>query len=242
MSKPLLLLDGDQYLYKATVACEREVRWDTDNHVLGSNASEAFDLCMGLIEKTTNTLNSNRIQIALSAGLNFRKEIAQSYKGNRVIVRKPLCYFEVMERLKKAYRCLGVDGLEADDLMGIWQTKDPTQDTIIVSEDKDMKTIPGKLYRQGVLADITEAEANWNFLYQTLTGDSTDGYSGCPGVGPAGATKILNADPSWASVVAAYEKAGLDENDALVQARLARILRVSDWDSVTRKPILWSPS
>jgi DNA polymerase-1 len=88
-------------------------------------------------------------------------------------------------------------------------------------------------------------------------GDSTDGYKGCPGIGPKAAEKVLAGpgDP-WANVVAAYtdayrkdkdpEKAkwlGMDpEALALLNAQLARILRSSDWDSKARRPILWRPS
>jgi len=44
----------------------------------------------------------------------------------------------------------------------------------------------------------------------------------------------------WPVVVAAFEKQGLTEDDALVQARLARILRPNDYDgeSIT----LWQPT
>lgn len=241
LSKPTLLIDGDQYVYKATVAVERTVRWDDDNHVLGSNEVEALDVCLGLLKRTMNDLGSDKIRIAFTGpGENFRKGVASSYKGNRQNTRKPLCYPEVKEALEVRFPCLSVPTLEADDLMGIWQTRDDS-DTIIVSEDKDMKTIPGKLYRQGVLQEFTQEEADYNFLHQTLTGDMTDGYSGCPGIGPAGATKALSKEASWATVVGVYEKAGLTEEDALIQARLARILRASEWDSKSKSIILWSP-
>lgn len=260
MSKPTLLIDGDQYVYKATVAVERTVRWDDDNHVLGSNEVEALDVCLGLLKRTMNDLGSDKIRIAFTGpGENFRKGVASSYKGNRQNTRKPLCYPEVKEALEARFPCLSVPTLEADDLMGIWQTRDDS-DTIIVSEDKDMKTIPGKLYRQGVLTEISQVEADYNFLHQTLTGDMTDGYGGCPGVGPAGATRCLGGPvtteekwraemfPSgtiikdlWPEVIKVYEKAGLTEEDALIQARLARILRSSDWDSKSKSVILWEP-
>jgi hypothetical protein len=44
---------------------------------------------------------------------------------------------------------------------------------------------------------------------------------------------------TWDTVVEAYEKAGLTEDDALVTARLARILRAEDYDGVNIK--LWEP-
>ena len=45
----------------------------------------------------------------------------------------------------------------------------------------------------------------------------------------------------WAVVLAAYEKAGLTEADALAQARVARILRASDYDFKQKKVKLWNP-
>ena len=41
--------------------------------------------------------------------------------------------------------------------------------------------------------------------------------------------------------LAEYKRAKLDEEEAITQARLARILRASDWDSENKKPILWQP-
>jgi len=41
--------------------------------------------------------------------------------------------------------------------------------------------------------------------------------------------------------VKAYTKAGLDEDDAIVQARCARILRSEDWDTETKRIKLWTP-
>ena len=78
-------------------------------------------------------------------------------------------------------------------------------------------------------------------LYQTLVGDQTDNYKGCPGVGPVKAETALGANPTWASVVGCYEKAGLTEEDALVQARVARILRHGEYNKMTCEVKLWTP-
>ena len=82
--------------------------------------------------------------------------------------------------------------LEADDMLGIKATRD--KGCIIVSEDKDLKTIPAKVFNPAKDTephDISEQEADYNFMFQTLTGDKTDNYSGCPSVGPKTAEKIL---------------------------------------------------
>ena len=253
--KPTLLIDGDLILYKATSAVEVDWRCDNDNHILFSNAAEAFELFERQIEGFKLALGADELIIAFTKGQSFRNEVFPTYKAPRIGTRKPLAFADVRERAEAKYMCHHMFGLEADDLLGIWATNGSFDNPIIVSEDKDLKTIPCKLYRQNELIEITEEEANYNFMFQTLAGDSTDGYPGCPGVGPVKAEKVLDAvyestpfsgcaDPEaliWEAVVKTYEKAGLTEEDALVQARCARILRASDYDTKNAKPILWTP-
>ena len=163
-------------------------------------------------------------------------------------------------------------GIEADDTMGILATHPRLVkgEKIIVSLDKDMKTIPGLLYRAGELIELSEEDADYWHMYQTIIGDSTDGYPGCPGAGPTMAEHLLKdhvkltpyehelkrgkrkgeieiryaeepADTMWESVVSVYESKGLTEEDALVQARCARILRYQDYDFKKKEAKLWMP-
>jgi DNA polymerase-1 len=236
-----LLLDGDMLLYKACAAVEREVRWGDQNHVLVANADEAYDAFQRSIDEKKRTLGSTVYHLAFSGPGNFRVELYPAYKSGRG--RKPLCYARLLERVMQEHSAKVVPGLEADDLLGIWATSGKFKDPIIVSDDKDMKTIPAMLYRLGELTRISPEEADYYFYLQTLTGDITDGYPGCPGVGPKTAEKLLApAGPAWPQIVLAYEARDLTETDALLQARLARILRASDWDANERKPILWTPT
>jgi DNA polymerase-1 len=130
--------------------------------------------------------------------------------------------------------------LEADDVCGIMATEDPT--FVAVSGDKDFGTLPITWYNmlRDEMRSVTPEEADKFHLIQTLAGDPTDGYMGVKGIGTKTAEKILEKDGyNWETVVATYEKAGLTEDDALVTARLARILRASDYDGVDIK--LWTP-
>ena len=56
-------------------------------------------------------------------------------------------------------------GLEADDVCGLISTKPETQSNVVVSNDKDLKTIPGLLYRpmSDEMLTVTEQEADKNF-------------------------------------------------------------------------------
>lgn len=250
--KPILLIDGDEKLFKATVSVEKEIRWDKDNHVLTSNSEEAMDNLKGMIGRICDRFDTRDIALCFStdAGTGFRLTVDPTYKSNRKETRKPLCYSRLRKMVESEYNCVAMHGLEADDVMGILATKPGKQQRIIVSQDKDMKTIPATLWDGKDLVNVSEAEAYYFHLYQTLIGDTSDGYKGCPGVGPKKAEAILRAEENppytesnwaWKRVVHAYETRGLTEADALTQARLARILRWSDWDAKKKEPILWVP-
>ena len=121
-----------------------------------------------------------------------------------------------------------------------------------------IKELPAQHYHftKDELFTVSSHEANINHMMQTLTGDATDGYKGCPAIGAITAKKILdqviNVGTPWASedtlselmweaVVATYAKAGLGEEEALVQARVARILRHGEFAFKQGKVHLWSP-
>lgn len=245
MPRTILLVDGDQYLHRACAATERDTRWDEENHILLSNEVEAYDTVAASLKKITDHFGKSDMVLCFSEGRCFRYDIEPTYKGNRANSRKPLCFYDVRDMLLRDYKCVKFDTLEADDVMGILSTKPGDDEKIIVARDKDMKTIPGKLWDGMKFHNVTEAEADYFHMYQTLIGDAADGYKGCPGIGPKKAEKLLKAkhdDIMWHMVHGAYLAAGLTEADALKQARLARILRWSDWDYKDKKPILWTPN
>ena len=72
-------------------------------------------------------------------------------------------------------------------------------------------------------------------------GDATDGYSGCPGIGPKTAEKVLEQGCDWATVVGCFKAKGLSEEAALIQARVARICHAKDYDFEKKEVILWNP-
>ena len=77
-------------------------------------------------------------------------------------------------------------------------------------------------------------------MIQTLSGDQTDGYSGAPGFGVKTSAKFFGENGyTWNSVLDAFIQKGLTEEDALKNARLAKILTVEDYHN---GPILWSPT
>jgi len=169
----------------------------------------------------------------------------QDYKANRKSRRKPLALKGVMDALTNRYKCVRYDNLEGDDVLGILATSKELDDPIIVSPDKDMRTIPCKLLAGDDLELITRRQADRNWMIMALTGDMTDNYKGITGVGTVTANKILGdsktLEEMWDIVVKEYEKKSGGHKEALLTARLARILRAEDYNNKTGKVKLWKP-
>ena len=220
-----LLLDTDIIIYKAIASTEVEIDWGDDIWTLFTDLKDAKDAFNKQVDHIKDKLRSDDILHCLSDPKdNFRKHISPTYKSIRKGTRKPVGYVALRDWVQETYDTLTKPSLEADDVLGIIATKpDNLGKCVVVSDDKDLRTIPCKLYRPMAdeKLDITQKQADTHFLTQTLTGDPTDGYSGCKGVGAKTAEKILGNRPAWSSVEQAFLKAGMSKADALTQARLA---------------------
>lgn len=241
MTKPHLLIDADLLLYKAAIGAEFSCDWGNDVWVLSANLDQAKDAITARLDGMQEHFNTDSYTLVRSDRHNFRADLFPEYKGDRKDTRKPLIYVPLLEWLDADLNCVHMANCEADDALGILQTSGQFKSSIIISEDKDMLTVPGKLYRGGELLTVTEEQAKYHHMSQTLTGDPTDGYPGCKGVGPKTAEKLLVGSPEswWGVVVQAYEKAGLTEDDALLNARMAYILQSKDYENGEVK--LWTP-
>lgn len=124
--------------------------------------------------------------------------------------------------------------------------------------------------RQYQVETISEEAADYWHLVQTLAGDKVDNYPGCPGIGVDRAKDVLDSGNAlrpehgfitrgknkgqrttkwmpypcsnpWRIVVSNFEKAGQSEEEALVNARVARICRTEDFNFDNNTVNLWEP-
>lgn len=236
-----LLIDADFIVYKNCAAVETEVDFGDDVILVTSNFSDALAATNRELTRIKNKFGSfSEMILFFSDSINFRKQILESYKGHRNR-KKPCGYKRVINALREEYKVIIKPSLEADDAMGVYSTKYPGN--CIVSPDKDMRQIPGKLYNLDEVFTVKKDEgAKWH-LIQALAGDQTDGYSGVPGIGVKRATTLFDESGySWKTVLKAFTDKGLTEYDAITNARLARILTVDDYDFKNKCPILWTPA
>lgn len=245
-----VLIDGDIVAYKAAARNEETFDFGDGGTAEALNPARAREQVFEIVEEIRQSTGCERTLVCLSdPKKNWRKRLDPTYKGQRE-GRKPALLMPIKELMWEEFGSSAVDWLEADDVMGIKASRDP--DTyVIASEDKDMRTIPARVFNPGKsdqgVQRITRREADEMHLWQTLTGDVTDNYKGCPGIGKKSefVEWMLDEDDpleKWMVVVAAYRSKGLTEKDAIHQARLARICRFTDWDAERGRVQLWNPT
>lgn len=239
-----LLIDGDVLLHKAAAAGRTEVQWTPDVYSLSMDVGLAAATADEILADWTERLGGTEVILAFSdpARRYFRHELWPDYKAGRSAILPG--WLDLLGRVSDGHETVTWRRLEADDVLGILATQ--PDGGVIVSIDKDMRSVPCRLWNpdradEGVWT-ISEEEADYAHLLQTLAGDRVDGYPGCPGLGvKRGAALLDAAEEEWPAVVAAYERAGLAADYALVQARVARILRAGDYDPRDASVRLWEP-
>ena len=179
------LIDHDLVVFRCAASAE--------NDSLNIAIHRAESLLDELLTKT----NADSYRAFLSGKSNFRKAIYPEYKANRT-APKPV-HLEALREyaLDKQNAELAPDTLEADDALGINQT----DDTIIVSLDKDLLMIPGqhfsweikgkgwtkpdKFFTQDAIGGMRL------FFEQCLKGDTADNIKGIEKIGDKRAKALL---------------------------------------------------
>jgi DNA polymerase-1 len=243
-----LLIDGDILLFKFGFRHQKTFKWANGTESVSIDEDRAkFDVDAFIRDLKLSTRCHDHI-VCFTSKLNFRYKVLPTYKHNRVKNTPPILIKIIKDHLRFNHPNKSTDWLEADDLMGILGSRHPDR-YVLATIDKDFLSIPCTLFLWNKTwlfpHRISEDEADLQFHTQWLTGDSTDGYSGLKRVGAKGAEKILgDLDPSeyTDACLEAYMDRCYTYNECLQQARMARILRHTDWDFKKEEVILWEPS
>jgi len=214
-----LLIDGDPLTYRAA--------FSKDGQTIGSMCDKLDELVQEILQATNPYATKEDYQIFLTGKGNFRHEISDTYKMNRVGREKPLLLGFARQYLIDNYDAKVSEGQEADDDIAIEATR-LYPDCVIVSIDKDFRTIPSTIYNPGRKSweKVTKEAAMFNFYEQVLTGDDVDDIIGIYKVGPKTAQKMLSGcqtDVEMFKVcVEAYEN---DVERVIMNARLLWLRR-----------------
>jgi DNA polymerase-1 len=200
-AKPLVLVDGSSYLYRAFHALPP----------LATASGQPTGAVLGVVNmlyKLKDELTPTHMAVVFDApGKTFRDDLYAEYKANRPPMPDELRaqvapLLEVIEAM--GIPLLRVEGVEADDVIGTLARQAATRGTptIISTGDKDLAQLVDdhvtlvntmddtKLDRAGVEQKFGVTPAQMTD-YLALVGDTSDNIPGVPGVGPKTAAKWL---------------------------------------------------
>lgn len=202
MAKPIVLVDGSSYLYRAFHALPPLT------NAQGLPTGAVYGV-VNMLRKLLKDIAPEHIAVVFDAkGKTFRDDIYPEYKANRPPMPDDLRL--QVEPLHNIVRAMGlplllVDGVEADDVIGTLakQAEEEGHFVLISTGDKDMaqlvsekvtlvNTMSGSyLDPEGVYEKfgVTPAQI---VDYLALMGDTVDNVPGVPKVGPKTAAKWLN--------------------------------------------------
>jgi DNA polymerase-1 len=213
-SRPLLLVDGSSYLYRA---------YHVPNLQRLTNAEgEPTGAVYGVINMLRSLMTEYEPELMAvvfdARGKTFRHEMYDDYKANRPAMPDELA--AQVEPLHALVRALGlpllqVGGVEADDVIGTLAIRAAVQgmETVISTGDKDMAQLVGpRVTLVNTMSNTTLDPAGVEekfgvppgqiIDFLALTGDSSDNIPGIPGVGPKTAARWLTTFGSLDEVIA----------------------------------------
>ena len=237
-AKPLLLVDGSSYLFRAYHALP-------DLRTTDGAATGAVRGVIAMLRRLSKDFAGSPIAVVFDAGgKTFRNDLFSEYKANRPPMPDDLR--EQIGPIHEIIRAMGLPliispGVEADDVIGTLaaQAAVANRPTIISTSDKDMAQLVNehvslvntmtdtKLDRDGV----KERFGVWPeqiIDYLALMGDASDNIPGVPKVGPKTAAKWLesygNLEGVIANASAIKGKVGESLRDSLDQLSVSRTL------------------
>ena len=183
----LALIDADIVAYRCAAVTKEE------------HESVALIQVEEMIKRILETTKADSYISYITGPNNFRYKVNPEYKANRKDVEKPPHLQACKDFIVKHWNGFVTDGYEADDGMGMAQTKE----TVICSIDKDMLMIPGLHFNfvgkkdpSGVyvpfFTEIDQLEGIKQLYRQMIIGDPTDNIFGVKGIGKVGAAKEID--------------------------------------------------
>ena len=172
----IALVDSDIVAYRCAASAE------------GEEPGIALARVDELMERILFNTNADSYRAFIGGKDNFRYKYNPQYKANRT-QPKPIHLQACRDWLVSEWKAEIVNGMEADDALGINQTTE----TVICSIDKDLRQIPGQHFNFVKLdwTEVDEYTSHYNLYRQFIEGDKSDNIIGMYGMGPKRAEKEL---------------------------------------------------
>ncbi|MHA6965963.1 DNA polymerase I [Zobellella denitrificans] len=217
-AKPLILVDGSSYLYRAYFASQQADLRTSDGRPTG-----AIRVVTNMLRSLHKQFPESRVAVVFDAkGKTFRNDMYADYKAHRPPMPDDLR--SQVEPIHAIIRAMGLpllieDGVEADDVIGTLarQATEQRLDVVISTGDKDMAQLVSEhvllmdtmknsfMDRDGVIEKFgVPPERIVDLL--ALVGDKVDNIPGMPGVGEKTALALLQGLGSIEDIAASPER------------------------------------
>ncbi len=215
-----ILVDGSAIVHRAYHAMPPLRRLDGTP----TGAVQGF---FSMILKVMQEFKPEHIAIAFDRpSPNFRKELFKGYQSQRPAMDSDLSpQFGIIQKILEAAKIsiYGVDGLEADDIIGTIAEKAKATGHLvyILTGDRDMLQLvngrtkvlaPLKGISEMTLYDEDKVKEKYGIPAQefiemkALMGDASDNYPGVAGIGPKTATDLINEYHSVTNIYKSLDK------------------------------------
>ncbi len=214
--KPLILVDGSSYIYRAFHALPPLV------NSKGFPTGAVFGV-INMMKRLLADFKPDHIAVVFDAkGKTFRDDLYPDYKATRKAM--PIELVQQIEPIHNIIRAMGlpiimIEGVEADDVIGTLSVQAANQgvETIISTGDKDLAQLVNE--HVTLVNTMTNTVLNVDTVktkfgvapcqiidYLSLVGDTSDNIPGVPQVGPKTAVKWLETYGSLDEIVFNAEK------------------------------------
>lgn len=246
------LLDADIIIWKAASLGQDIIKLDNET-IRKPNWQRMWAIANDMVKRWSSVGDAQQMILCVTdrceGGQSFRFSLFDDYHANRKSMVRPEKFLDLHWKLVEKYHGVFHPGLEGDDILGILATCGEYQNPIIITEDKDLWSVPCSIFfptRSKEIYKISEETANRYWFRQALIGDPADNYKGCRGVGKEKAKKLLAGSKTigemWKRTRKCFLDAGHSEEYALQQVRMARILRNEDINEDWSEIKLWHPT
>lgn len=214
--KPLILVDGSSYLYRAFHALPALT------NSKGFPTGAVYGV-INMLKRLIADYHPEYMAVVFDAkGKTFRDEIYAEYKATRQEMPNDLV--KQIEPIHQIIRAMGlplimVEGVEADDVIGTLavHSEKAKMKTLISTGDKDLaqlvdsnvtliNTMTNSILNPESVKEKFGVPPERIIDYLTLVGDTSDNIPGVPQVGPKTAAKWLNEHGTLDNIIANAEK------------------------------------
>lgn len=203
------IIDADTLLFVTALSEQNQAFTYDANYEIEFDVKRCISQILNRINDILYETRCTSFRLYLTGKSNFRYKILPSYKWRRQDVLKPVLLSQLKDIMCSDHNAKIVDDLEADDLCTMDMSREEEGVTKVLCHiDKDLDQAHGEHFnfKDNRLYKVSKEEAEYKLWEQTLLGDNSDCYLGCPKVGKEKVPSIIERGYCTRPIIKTYTK------------------------------------